>query len=257
MNKIKLLAVGSDPEAFLFVNGKPMSAIGLVPGSKDSPYNISDHESVQVDNVAIEFNIKPTLDPDEFHESLVTCASWMNEHLSKINPLIQVRFTPSAEFDSSELTSRAARTFGCDPDFNAWTGMINPRPKADSPNLRSCGGHIHIGFDVPKGMDDARLIRLMDEHVGLYTAAICGDKRRMSLYGKAGAFRTKSYGVEYRTPSNTWLNDISYIREVFRRINLAIDAYNEGLDADFIVKDLIDRAEVEEIKLMLKQSVLV
>lgn len=247
MSKIVLTAIGSDPEAFLFAEGKPVSAIGLVPGSKEEPYKISEHESVQVDNVAIEFNIKPTLDPQEFINSLNHCADWMVDHLRKVNPLIEVRFVSSVEFDPDQLKSRAARMFGCDPDFCAWDGAVNRRPSSNT-LLRSCGGHIHLGIEDSKDLDVLRLIRLMDQHVGMYTSAICGDKRRMELYGKAGAFREKPYGVEYRTPSNTWLSDPEYVKEVFERTKMAVEAYNEGKDADYTVMALLNGADVETIR---------
>lgn len=244
---IKLNKIGSDPEAFLFAGGNPVSAIGLVPGSKEEPFKISEHESVQVDNVAIEFNIKPSETPEEFMESLGRCYAWSVDHLSKIDPRLQFVFTPSVEFDKQSLKSKAARTFGCDPDFNAWTGGVN-RPPSPGGLLRSCGGHIHLGLDMDFSFDEKRLIRLMDKYVGSYVSYICPDKRRMELYGKAGAFRMKDYGVEYRTPSNTWLKDEGYITEVFKRCHQAVDAYNNGEDAETFVREIIDSAEKEQIK---------
>lgn len=253
---LNLEAIGSDPEAFLFIGKDPISAIGLVPGSKKEPFRISDDESVQVDNVAIEFNVKPTLDPAEFMASLGKCVAWMDQHVQSINPLIRVSFTPSVEFSADQLESKAARVFGCDVDYNAWTGLPNARPNPKkNPTLRSCGGHIHLGYAIKLNPDDElRLIRLLDQHVGIYTAYICKDERRMKLYGKAGAFRPKPYGIEYRTPSNTWLSDEGYITEVFKRVKFAVEKFNDGEDAPEEIRSIINDAAIEEMKVLLEKE---
>jgi hypothetical protein len=237
---IHLKAIGSDPEMFLFKNGSPVSAIGLAPGSKKNPFKISDHESVQVDNVAIEFNTKPTLSTKEFKESLNRCYEWMANHLSMVDKEIQVVPIASAMFPDSELKTRASKRFGCDPDFNAWTGKANTPPSAPG-NLRSCGGHIHLGLAVIGELDYMRLIRLMDKNVGTYTTAICGDQRRHDLYGKAGAYRLKPYGVEYRTPSISWVKDDESIEQVFYLTQLSVNEYNEGMDANPSIQEKINK----------------
>jgi hypothetical protein len=252
--KMHFTGIGSDPELFLFRNGQPISSIGLVPGSKKRPHKVSAYEAIQVDNVAVEFNTKPTLDPDEFMESVGVCYEALSKHLNKIDNTIQIVMIPSAEFPESELKTRAARRFGCEPDFNAWSGGINEPPES-TVTFRSCGGHIHLGFSNPEDLDHKRMIRLMDAHVGLFTSLICGDKERMKLYGKAGCFRFTKYGVEYRTPSNTWLTEDRFVYEVFKRTKEAVEAYNRGEDADFIVMEAINSADKEFIEEIINEKV--
>lgn len=244
-SKIVLLTIGSDPEMFLFKSGVPVSSIGLIPGSKDQPFKIGEYEYVQVDNVAIEFNVKPSETPEEFIESLNVCYSWAKKHLSAIDPSIEIVPVASTVFDDKELRPRAARMFGCDPDFNAWNeGYPNSRPNGPK-NLRSCGGHIHLGISKIGDFDLMRLVRLLDQEVGMYTAEICGDERRRLLYGSAGSFRYKSYGLEYRTPSVSWIKSEESIREVFSRCEKAVDLYNEGADANQSVRDFINNKKAE------------
>jgi hypothetical protein len=49
-----------------------------------------------------------------------------------------------------------------------------------------------------------------------------GAKRR-ELYGKAGAFRPKHYGCEYRTPSNVWLSNITWMEQMFSNGKMAFN----------------------------------
>jgi hypothetical protein len=45
---------------------------------------------------------------------------------------------------------------------------------------------------------------------------------RKQLYGKAGAYRPKSYGVEYRSLSNFWIFEPELIRWVWRNTERAL-----------------------------------
>lgn len=243
---IHVVTIGSDPEMFLVRNGVPLSSIGIIPGSKKRPHKISDYESVQVDNVAIEFNLKPSRDHEEFIKSLQVCYDWSSKHLAAIDPSISLAMTASLEFPDDQLQSRGAKMFGCDPDFNAWESGIPNQAPARGSNLRSCGGHIHIGYMSTEIVDINRLVRLLDKNVGIYCAEICGDERRRTLYGKAGAYREKPYGVEYRTPSIAWLRSEESIKEVFERIQLSVNDYNVGEDADDSVRYFINEKQTVE-----------
>lgn len=254
---VKLLKIGSDPEMFLFDTdtNKPVSAVGIIPGTKKNPYKISDNESVQLDNVALEFNVKPSESPNEFMESLYRCYDFINGHLSKlrnsnvISKGTTYKIIPSAEFDDDQLKSISASRFGCDPDFNAWFGSIN-NPPMPGGNLRTCGGHIHLGLDTSAEdyFDKERLIRLMDKNVGIYCSMICGDDKRRTMYGQAGSYRSKSYGIEYRTPSNAWISKDEHVFKVFGLVEKSIEEYNEGLDAGMEVMHAINSEEKELIR---------
>jgi hypothetical protein len=137
---------------------------------------------------------------------------------------LSISHLSAASFPKEELLNPAALEFGCDPDFNAWTLACNPRPKAVDETLRSCGGHIHIGFDKEKA-DEISVIKMMDMHLGVPSVLMDkdGDRRRV-LYGGPGAFRSKSYGVEYRTLSNFWIFDKRLIGWAWDNTNKAVSA---------------------------------
>jgi len=119
-----------------------------------------------------------------------------------------------------------AFTFGCEPDFNAWTGEENPKPKPPHPFMRSAGGHVHIETDL-----DPKLVgRACDLFMGVPAVLMDNGAERKKLYGKAGAIRFKPYGVEYRTLSNFWIFDEKLIRWVWKNSKRALTEIKKGQD---------------------------
>lgn len=199
---------GADPEFFVQQAGKPVSAHGLIPGDKKNPHKVG-FGAVQVDGMALEFNIDPVKGEAGFVRNLKEV---MNTIMLMV-PDYQVYDKPVAEFGMEYIKGQPdeAKELGCEPDFNAYTMDINPRPNADTP-FRTASGHIHIGWT--NGVDPhdaghfeacATLAKMLDVYLGITSLLWDEDDRRRELYGKAGSFRPKPYGMEYRTLSNRWL----------------------------------------------------
>ena len=222
--------LGSDPELFLTnAGGKFISSIGLFGGTKDNPRPMQGLPKgffVQEDNVAVEFNIPPAPNFARFSKSIQSALSWIGEKAAANG--LTLSMVPSATFDDDQLEDPRARVFGCDPDYNAWTLEPNPRPQSEFPNLRSCGGHLHVGIALPD-VKKIALIRWMDIFVGLWSLQKDPDNRRRELYGKAGAMRFKPYGVEYRTVSNFWLNSPEFMEGVYDGVDAAVGAIDVEL----------------------------
>lgn len=199
-----VMTLGSDPEIFLINKaGEFISSVGRIGGSKDNPMPIDDMgNAVQEDNVTVEFNTPPCSNVQDFIKHININKDWIQKKAEGMG--LSTSITASAVFSDEELDSRGAQTFGCEPDFNAWMGgHMNPRPRARNKNLRSCGGHIHIALEETD--DPLAVIQAMDLFVGCLMLEFDNDVMRRELYGKAGAFRKKPYGVEYRTASNAWI----------------------------------------------------
>lgn len=219
------LTIGADPEFFLGQNKELKSSIDLVGGSKWDPKPLGRPGFfVQEDNVAVEFNIPPAKTVEEF----VTSIQWGIQAIEKeVQPLgLQPMIQASAIFPETELMDGRAQTFGCDPDFNFWKTKdfrkpkMNPKPKAKNPNLRSCGGHIHVGFE--KGaFDPLKFLKFMDLRIGVPSVLMDDDNQRRFLYGRAGAFRPTPWGVEYRVPSNFWLKSKELMAWVYQQTQQA------------------------------------
>lgn len=96
-------------------------------------------------------------------------------------------------------------------------------------------GHIHIGFDktgmTTEEEDETveKLVKAMDMTVGLKSLFLDKDDKRKELYGKAGCFRFKEYGMEYRTPSNFWIATDELIAWAWNTTFEAINLVNSGL----------------------------
>ena len=198
------ILVGADPEVFVRQNGGFVSAHGLIEGNKDRPQKVN-RGAVQVDGMALEFNIDPAKDTDEFVLNITT----VFEQLKLMVPNHEIAVVPVADFslDYIRQQPREARELGCNPDFDAYTGTVNQKPQAERP-MRTAAGHVHIGWgeDMAGHEEQARSATIqMDFYLGLPSLFYDDDVRRRSMYGKAGCYRTKPYGVEYRTLSNAWL----------------------------------------------------
>lgn len=233
--------LGCDPELFLAdYEGKLRASCGLIGGTKEAPQPIpqlGDGYAVQEDNVAIEFNIPPAGSMREFVSSVARIMKVLGDGVNTgLN--FHIVDISAAEFPKEELESPAAQAFGCDPDYDAWTGEQNPKPKAKSELLRSAGGHIHIGYDK-RAVEPRRVIKCLDMTQGVTSILMDhnGEKRR-ELYGKRGCYREKPYGVEYRTLSNFWVFNPKYTEWAWKTAAQAMDWAANDFNIDSYDKDI-------------------
>lgn len=249
--------IGADPEIFVRKNGVPVSAHGLVSGTKKEPLKTS-LGAVQVDGMALEFNIDPTPleDFEGFNLKIVRTIADLRELVPDYN----FNISPVQEFSPEymEKQPEEAKELGCDPDFNAYTKAANPRPDGDRP-FRTGAGHVHIGWgaDIPVDNEEhigicADFIKMCDATIGMFMTCIDRDPRRRDLYGKAGAFRPKPYGVEYRTPSNVWIKnrDRRWLMHTF--VKRAVQAMTGGVTIESMtgnssegIQEIINTGNVE------------
>ncbi len=233
----KKLLLGSDPEIFLVdKDGVPQPAIGLIGGTKDFPEAIGNDCYIQEDNVMAEFNVPPSDNPEDLHKSI----NYVIDHIaSKVQPLgLFTKIVPSLEFRKDQLLHPQAQAFGCEPDFNAWTEEMNQSPKSET-TIRSAGGHLHLGFGEESSKFKVDMIRALDLFITVPSLHLDKDVRRRELYGKAGAFRVKRYGVELRTLSNFWITNKEYIDWVYQQANLAYEFVKNKSVIEKEISDLI------------------
>lgn len=238
--KVKDFTIGADPEIFLRSKGAPISAHGLIGGTKEEPLKTS-HGAIQVDGLAVEFNIDPSpLDDFEtFNHNIVKTKGDLKAAVLEGRNGEPTSFyeEPTLEFGKEFLDTQPdeAKELGCDPDYNAYTLSKNPAPSGEA-TFRTGAGHIHLGWgsDIPVDNQEhleicANITKVFDCFVGLYMTCIEGDNKRRQLYGKAGAFRPKPYGFEYRTPSNVWIKNKNRRLLMFNMVKNAVGAGLRGV----------------------------
>lgn len=204
--------IGADPEVFIKKRGgKFIGAFGITHGTKEAPVPIGYGSYLQVDGMALEFNILPAPNSNIFTDRVSNTLKVIKEnHLSPRN--FEMVIQPTVEFDEEEWqrVPEENKILGCDPDYCAWTLGLNTPPNGDV-SFRTGAGHIHLGWGNNFHIDDnflsvcASVAKEMDATVGLASLLFDSDTKRRKLYGKAGAFRPKKYGIEYRTLSNQWV----------------------------------------------------
>lgn len=218
--------IGCDPEVFLLQNGNIKSAIGLIGGNKHHPLKISEvGHYILEDNVAVEFNIPPCNSMEAFEKEVTFTLNELKKKLKTYDFSTESALI----FPEEELKTADAWIFGCEPDYNAWDLTENEKPNCEEKNLRSAGGHIHVGSYIAQE-NPVDTIKAMDLFLGVPSVVLdtTGNTRR-KLYGNAGACRLKEYGVEYRTLSNFWIFNKDLIKWAYEGTKRALEfVYNKN-----------------------------
>lgn len=239
--------IGADPEIFMGKDGKFVSAHDKIPGDKYNPFFV-EKGAVQVDGMALEFNINPATTFAEFEGNLDTVQKILKDMIGDYDFLTD----SSVTFDEDFLKNIPNRNvqLGCSADYNGWTLEEFPSPNA-AKNMRTAGGHIHIGgfkSDEPYHPDHfnvaARLARMLDETLGVYSILWDKDDQRREMYGKAGSFRPKHYGMEYRTLSNKWIFNKKIMKFVYDGAMEAIEkVFTSSYEPDATIANIINTSD--------------
>lgn len=246
------ILIGADPEVFVrnTRTGEFIAAY-LMPGSKAKPFP-KPFGALQVDGCALEFNIHPAKNRNDFLRNIYMTFSDLQKELNVKYEGYELVTEPLAEFKPEywKQLPKDIKIMGCDPDYSAYTLRENKMPKVTAP-IRSAGGHIHIGWTIgvdPSNLNHmyecAAIVRQLDATLFLGSLMFDHEHRRRELYGKPGAFRPKEYGVEYRVLSNKWLADSGLAAWVYDATHTAIGWMNKDLivSEDDYLKNCIQAA---------------
>lgn len=154
--------------------------------------------------------------------------------------------------DAWSKTPLMMRRFGCNPTLNS--SETNPkRVTGLRERFRAAGGHIHVGYTKTKLMSDInKIVEVMNIVVGNTCVLVDRDPdnaRRRINYGRAGEYREKPYGLEYRVLSNFWLKSYTLwsMASILVRNSLAI--HNAGLS-----DELISRFDIKKVRQAINEN---
>jgi len=273
------LKLGTDPEFFSTVDGICISPalfikyLGLKPIDVSNEMHPVFYEDnlfkILMDGCAWEIGFKhPFTNGMEMYEITNLAISCLQDFISKYKwegvpfklhkkPVVNIIPEMYEKFINREdkyfdFTVYSGFIFGCDKDYDVFNDKYECKTINIMTPLRYGGGHIHVsGNDLfqeyPKPM-----IKLLAITIGNFVTAKSiypkEDKIRVSTYGKAGRYREQKYpngdfGIEYRTPSNTWLSfNLDGILEMEYLIGIA----NKLLSEKRI--DIIEAYQTDTIK---------
>lgn len=227
--------IGTDPEFMLEKDGKIYSAIPILNKKKKINYSSFYH-----DNVLAECTIKPSSNKEEFLNNI-------KESLYNFSKLVHPYklISKSAHYyDKSELFSEKSFEISCDAEKCVYDLKVIHQDEQilRSTNLRTAGGHIHIGDKILKDKYKAlSCVKMMDLFVGFTSIYLDKNKDavvRKKLFGKAGRFRDKNYGIEYRSISNFWLNNPYYAAFIFDLSCFVVDFIKSNKDEELWSVDI-------------------
>ncbi|AUS01848.1 hypothetical protein NVP1293O_60 [Vibrio phage 1.293.O._10N.261.52.E1] len=255
------LLIGADPEFFVAENGKIIPAVGMVDGDKYNPLACL-RGAMQVDGLALEFNINPASDAAEFNRNILTVMKLtLQKARTNTGKKLHVSKDCLHTFPDKvfrELPDEAKR-LGCAASYTP-DGISRIPPSHAASPVRVVGGHVHIGWtedaDTKVGsvhyIDCAKLARVMDLLVQArlvlhlqstmssddFSAFCTLERQRKNRYGRWGEFRPKSYGMEYRSLSNFWIHSEELRTLVFEYTKEAFEwAENHPSEVDALYHD--------------------
>jgi hypothetical protein len=210
------MLLGADPELFVFdINCNPINAYKVLKNSKSNPI-IKDNCQFFYDNVTLEFNFPPAKNEMDFKEKIKNCLFFSCELVAPCKLVNQ----GSVDFDDFDKKNSNFYEIGCDPDLDAYSLSYNKIQKdfLYSSLTRYAGGHLHIGGGENDVVTDNLLKPIFVYMLDLFLGIPCvlldhgvDSFKRKNLYGKAGTYRNKPYGLEYRVLSPFWLRSRSTV----------------------------------------------
>ena len=234
-----IMKLGADPEFFVLDETNSfINASKVLNYSKNKPIKFLNETSGFYDNVLLELNILPANNISEFVTRCYDGMHFLRNHIGS-NKLSLHAY---AEFDSSELRAKNAKEYGCVSDTNAYTLTENELPVDLIKNscMRTAGGHIHIGGTAGDAVCNPVLkplyVFMLDLFVAIPGVLIDNSAesyRRRSYFGRAGAYRDKEYGIEYRVLSPFWLRSESTIAIFYLLCDFVFHEMNENIYQKF------------------------
>lgn len=250
------ITIGADPEVFVIdiLTQDVEASQGVVRGSKRHPFPTK-HGFIHRDNVLAEMNVEPAMTAIQFAKNVNGILSDLTNMLKLSGKEIGV--LSSHLMAAKYLEHYEAARFGCNANENCWDLDQIHKPSASAAGiLRTASGHIHIGCEHTSEEAQTALAQSCELHMGLPSIAFDRDSRRRKLYGLAGSFRRKEYGIEYTVLSNFWLTNTERMQWIFDRAIEAVHYVDKakGISEEMAqdIQRTINNCDVAEAQVLCK-----
>ena len=219
-------SIGIEVELAVFKLRRPV-VCDFLPYTKEAPLE-QGGTLYHKDASMFEIAMRPCTDGRGLDDAYVEA---IEQAMSMLPEGMAFDLVPAVEYSDEELANDPyASVLGCGASENLYAGYVN-MPEAYPDNVRYAGMHINIQGE---GRLSPHRVAALDATLGLksvrdweqdYRAAI---QRRRTVYGRAGEFRRKPFGIEYRTlPASAWGQTSG--EEVFSLVNQAFTLRTQDL----------------------------
>jgi len=209
---------------------------------------------LHMDGSALELEIMPSKHPAQLWENLQVGIELIDNLLKPYSYLKRSEL-PTLPWDINKYTLKNMgpqfihlTRFGCDADFDAYSdNKKQDEEDAEKHPYRYFGGHIHLGVPTKLKEKTKELPDILAIICSVYWGNLCTsrtlydeeERLRLYRYGKPGRFRPQPHGIEYRSPSNSWVTNINTIKEIYESANYILNAF----DNEKIGRDIFDLSE--------------
>jgi hypothetical protein len=221
------LYFGSDPELFLLKNGEVVPSTIALRNEKI--------EMVAEDGFQVELHPYNNSCRESAGRNIGMAIQGLHNLATRKGYELSFNLAHTISDDVWKHTPTETKRFGCSPTESAHNDK-SKRATGLRERFRAGGGHIHIGSPIAKeGREE--LVKVLDVVVGNTLVLIDRDPaniERRKNYGRAGEYRPKKYGLEYRVPSNFWLRDYVLWSLVGGLVRNALSLKKNGLSSKLL-----------------------
>ena len=261
--------LGCDPEFFFMKNGQVIGSEKVLP-KNGIPDGCGYGGKTIIDGVQAELNPVSSNCRESLAYQIFICFNSLKKRLEETGATVAAESIVDISQKELESLSKGSRLFGCAPSVNIYnenkdkTSKISANPTTYL--KRSAGGHIHLGnaiagyivensqkaIAVEKALKEMPevMVPILDIIVGNTCVLLDrneGNVERRKNYGRAGEYRLKPYGIEYRTLSNFWLRSYSLFSLVFALARMSVHIVAQSTKTNDNVKLLFDAVKREDV----------
>lgn len=217
-----MVKIATDSELFIKDGEFILPPSVVTKGTKDSPEPIGGGNTLQQDGASVEFATPVCSSWRELSANITHCIDEIKRRIPQGSEIIHSSVVEVPDFQLEDNPEWSVS--GCSLDYH--DGEEREPIEFDS-NLRFAGGHIHLDYQG----DEVNLSRALDKCLYfpyLRTHLSLSEAKRMEFYGLNSVYRSKSYGIEYRSMPNTWVLSEETIRSVWEQVEMAIELANQA-----------------------------